>query len=217
VTETAQTDADSGTLADFCDFDLEPTNDGLEGYYWDFPIVLGGKRCVSRGIYHANFTPSKIVKQSLARHLAKRGVRIDDVELKAFSTRPFVKDTVLEGEGWMLVGEAAGIDRSTGEGIAQAIVFGRIAAKHLAASLKTGSRALHEYRKEIFDSVMGRHLLQSAWLAPRVYGKRGKTFQNYLLRSDFARSVAARWYEGQSLGLFTVAQLALGLARHAAL
>ncbi len=215
VTETPQTDADAGTRADLCDFDLEPTLDGVEGYYWDFPIVMDGKRCVSRGIYHANITPSKVVKQSLGRHLAKRGVRIDDVELKPFSTRPFVRDTVLAGDGWLLVGEAAGIDRSTGEGIAQAIVFGRIAAKHLATSLRSGSRAFEGYRSEICDCMMGRHLLQSAWLAPRVYGKRGKPFQNYLLRSDFAREVAARWYEGQTLGLFTVAKLALGLARHA--
>jgi flavin-dependent dehydrogenase len=210
VTETAQTDADDGTATDLCDFDLEPTtHDGLEGYYWDFPIVMDGKRCVSRGIYHANLTPAKHVKKSLARHLKKRSVDIDDVELKPFSTRPFVKDAQIAGDAWMLVGEAAGIDRTTGEGIAQAIVFARIAAKHLV------KKTFDAYGADIANSVMGRHLLQSAWLAPLVYGPRGKPFQDYLLKSDFAREVAARWYEGQTLGLFTVAKLALGLARHA--
>jgi flavin-dependent dehydrogenase len=215
VTETPQTDRDEGTRVDLCDFDLAPTKDGLQGYYWDFPIVMDGKRCVSRGIYHANLTPAKNVKASLERHLAKRGVAIDEVELKPFSTRPFVKTSTVCGDGWVLVGEAAGIDATTGEGIAQAIVFGRVAAKHLAASLASGLRNFEAYRREIFDSVMGRHLLQSAWLAKYVYGKRGLPFQDYLLRSEFAREIAARWYEGQSLGLFTVAKLAVGLARHA--
>lgn len=218
VTETEQKGGDEGTRVDLCDFDLAPTKDGLEGYYWDFPIVMGGKRCVSRGIYHANLTPAKNVKTSLGRHLAKRDIAIDDVELKPFSTRPFVKTSTVCGDGWVLVGEAAGIDATTGEGIAQAIVFGRVASKHLARSLSnngTSSRDFDAYRREIFDSVMGRHLLQSAWLAQYVYGKRGMPFQNYLLRSEFAREIAARWYEGQTIGLFTVARLALGLARHA--
>lgn len=214
VTETKQLDTDEGTKNDLCDFDLAPVRDGLQGYYWDFPIVMNGERCVSRGIYHANLTPAKNVKASLARHLLRRGISMDDVALRPFSTRPFVAETTLAGDGFVLVGEAAGIDRTTGEGIAQAILFGRAAARHLARALEAGSRDLGGYHEQIMRSTMGRHLLQSAWLAPRVYGKRGRVFQDYLLRSPYAREIAARWYEGQVLGPMTVARLALGLARY---
>src|SRR5262249_15220268 len=143
-----------------------------------------------------------------------RGVAMEDVELRAFSTRPFVKETQCAGDGYVLVGEAAGIDRTTGEGIAQAILFARMAAKHLAHALATGPRDFSRYNAEIHESVMGRHLLQSAWLAPRVYGNYSRTFQDYLLKSHFAREMAARWYEGQTLGLLNVFRLAIGLGAH---
>lgn len=212
VTETAQRSGDDGVREGLCDFDFGPTLSGLEGYYWDFPIVLGGERCVSRGIYHANLSPSREVKAVLARHLEQRGLRASDVELKPFSTRPFVRQTALAGDGWVLVGEAAGIDATTGEGIAQAIAFGRVASKHLAAALRTGSRALSAYAGEVRSSVFGRHLLQSARLAPHVYGPRSGAFQELLLRSERARRAAARWYVGQPVGALTLARLAVELA-----
>jgi hypothetical protein len=62
---------------------------------------------------------------------------------------------------------------------------------------------------------MGRHLLQSAFLARFVYGRTGRPLQNYLLRSPYARVCAARWYEGNALEASTIVRLGAGLARHA--
>ncbi len=213
VLETPLLPGDEGPKAGLCDFDLSPSDEGLEGYYWDFPTVIEGAPWVSRGIYHANFTPRKDVKTVLSRALAARGVAIAQVKLKPFSTRPFVARTTLALDALVLVGEAAGIDASTGEGIAQAILFGAIAARHLARATRLGTGDLRGYAADVLRSRVGRHLLQSAWLAPRVYGQRGRMWRGLLARSDFAREAGARWYKGERLTWTAKSRLVAGLVR----
>ena len=109
------------------------------------------------------------------------------------------------------VGEAAGIDHTTGEGIAQAIAMGRIASAHLARALRERRTTFHDYDREIRESVIGRHLLQSAFLARLVYGRFGRPARKYLLRSAYAREQAMRWYCGETLPIANQLTLGLGL------
>ncbi len=213
VLETAPNDRDAGPRAGLCDFDMSPCASGLEGYYWDFPTVIGGASHVSRGIYHANFTRRSDVKEILARALAARGIDMAQVKLKPFSTRPFVASSLLAMERLALVGEAAGIDATTGEGIAQAILFGAIAAHHLARAVRLGRGDLDGYARDVRASRVGRHLLQSAWLARNVYGARGAGWRRFLARSDRARDAGMRWYAGERLTWSVKARLAAGLVR----
>jgi flavin-dependent dehydrogenase len=217
VLDTETTSSDGGVTRGLVDFDLSILDDGLEGYYWDFPTVLEGAAQVSRGIYHANLTrpdaPSgDSVKDVLGRALARRGVDIAKVKLRPFSTRPFVPKSTAWLKGVVLVGEAWGIDQTTGEGIAQAIEMGRIAAIHLADAFRTGSPRFEAYERDVRTSTTGRHLLQSAWLARRVYGRLGHPARRYLLRSSYARAAAMRWYRGEALSMSTQLRLGLGLA-----
>jgi hypothetical protein len=111
------------------------------------------------------------------------------------------------------VGEAAGIDATTGEGIAQAILMGGIAASHLARALRTVRAALGAYPRGVRRAQVGRHLLQSAWLARRVYGPRGASWRSFLARDALAREAGARWYAGDRLGWAFEARLGVRLAR----
>jgi flavin-dependent dehydrogenase len=216
VLDTLPLPADDGPSRGLIDFDLSVLDDGLQGYTWDFPTLIDGARHVSRGIYHANLEPGGEVKASLARALARRGIDIATVKLRPFSTRPFVSDTTLALDGLVLVGEAAGIDRATGEGIGQAIVMGGIAARHLARALRTGGTSFDAYARDVRSSTIGRHMLQSAWLARRVYGGRlGPPARRLLLQSTFARDAAMRWYNGSSLPWSTKLRLGVGLASRA--
>lgn len=216
VLDTPERLSDDGPSRGLIDFDLSVLDDGLQGYTWDFPTILDGERQVSRGIYHANIEPGGEVKAALARALARRGIDMRTVKLRPFSTRPFVRETTLALEGLVLVGEAAGIDRATGEGIGQAIVMGGIAARHLARALRTGGTSFDAYAREVRGSTIGRHMLQSAWLARRVYGGRlGDPARRLLLRSTFARDAAMRWYNGSSLPWSTKVRLGAGLASRA--
>ena len=213
VLETDPGAADVGPRQGLCDFDLGPVASNIDGYYWDFPTVIDGAPAVSRGIYHANLRPSRALKDVLASELGRRGIDIAAVRLKPFSTRPFVEQTVLTAERVVFVGEAAGIDATTGEGIAQAILFGEIAAHHLARALRLGAHVLSGYADAVRASRMGRHLLQSAWLARVVYGRRrGAPFRALLLDDGGARAAGARWYHGGSLSWFEKLRLSLALA-----
>ncbi len=212
VLETDHGAGDVGVAQGLCDFDLGVVDDGLEGYYWDFPTMIGGAPQVSRGIYHANLSPRSDVKAVLARSLALRGVDIERVKLRPFSTRPFVPETVLWLERVVFVGEAAGIDRTTGEGIAQSMEMARIAARHVARALRSGGRTFEPYAREVRGSTVGRHLLQSAWLSKRVYASRlGRPARDFLVESAFARESGARWYRGEPLPLVTQIGLAVAM------
>jgi menaquinone-9 beta-reductase len=212
VAETPLGPRDEGPRAGFCDFDLRVADAGIEGYYWDFPSVVEGAPAVSRGIYHANFTPRSDLKSHLARCFAARGLDIGRVKLKPFSTRPLVRGAPLARRGLALVGEAAGIDATTGEGIAQAILMGSIAAKHLAHALRLGDDRLDAYEAEVLGAAVGRHLLQSARLARHVYGGRGPVWRGFLARDGLALAAGARWYAGERLTWSTKARLGASLA-----
>jgi flavin-dependent dehydrogenase len=214
-TEPAKDGKDDGCARGLVDFDLSVLEDGMQGYYWDFPTIIDGAPAVSRGIYHANLTPSSVVKAALAKALALRGVDIAKVKLKPFSTRPFVPGSQTWVKGLVLVGEAAGIDQTTGEGIAQAIAMGEIAARHLTLAHRAGAVTFDGYAREVRVSTVGRHLLQSAWLAKKVYGDFGFPARRFLLRSTYAREQAMAWYRGETLSIFTQLRLGLGLAASA--
>jgi flavin-dependent dehydrogenase len=216
VLETAPLPSDTGTSRGLIDFDLSILEDGLQGYYWDFPTIIDGSPHVSRGIYHANLAPSSEVKATLARSLARRGIDIAKVKLRPFSTRPYVRGSIIERDGAVLVGEAAGIDQTTGEGIAQAILMGAIAARHLTRALRTGGTSFAAYSREVRVSTMGRHMLQGAWLARRVYSPVGRPARRLLLESTFARDAAMRWYAGESLPWSTKLTLGFSLLRRVA-
>lgn len=219
VLETPLGPCDEGIRRGIVDFDLSIISEGLCGYYWDFPTIKGGIPQVSRGIYHANLyrpegAKGKDVKGALARALWRRGIKIHDVVPRPFSTRPFVSTSVLTHAGVLLVGEAAGIDRTTGEGIAQAIVMGGIAARHLARALRTGGSCFARYSRDVHASTIGRHMLQSAWLARGAYDRAGLPARRLLSKSSFARDAAMRWYRGESLAWSTQLRLGVGLLRH---
>lgn len=221
VLDTPAVPADAGGPArELVDFDLSVLADGVDGYYWDFPTVIDGRAAVCRGIYHANFVrpdmpDGRSLKDVLGRALARRGIDLATVKLRPFSTRPFVPASPTWAPGVVLVGEACGIDRTTGEGIAQALDMGRMAARHLAWACASGDDRFDGYANEVCASITGRHLLQSAWLAPRVLGRRGGPARRYLLRSAFARTAAVRWYRGERLERATIARLGLGLGARA--
>ncbi len=212
VAETPVSSGDGGVRAGLCDFDLRVADDGIEGYYWDFPTLVDGAPGVSRGIYHANFTSRSDLKHHLARALSARGIDIARLRLKPFSTRPLVRSSPLQFERLALVGEAAGIDATTGEGIAQAILMGKIAAEHLAAALRGDDPSLHAYAADVRRSRVGRHLLESAWLARRVYGPRGSSWRGLLAKNALAREAGAIWYTGSPLGWRTKVRLGASLA-----
>jgi len=140
----------------------------LEGYIWIFP------RCghLSVGICGKG-EPAALLRKRLEAYMAGRGISWKDAAfyshlLPSLDSKSW-KENRVAGEGWMAVGDAAGlVDPITGEGLYYAIRSGDLAAKALIAD--TAERTLH-YRKLIRHDFAA-DLEFGSRLAKRVFGGR---------------------------------------------
>ena len=193
---TAQESPESRTM----EFDLGVISEGIEGYYWDFPVIMDGRPAVSRGIYHLNSVPRRDLKQVLCRFLERRDIDPGAVRFKPFSERGYVHGAEISRPGLLLVGEAAGIDPITGEGIAHALVYAQVAAGVVAEAFQSGHFHFEQYAPLVRSTLMARHLRQSAALVSRVYGGQGARWASFLVQHEKVVAACARWYEGRPLG-----------------
>lgn len=204
-------------LSHTMEFDLGVVAEGIEGYYWDFPILLNGQHAVSRGIYHMNTHARKDLKQVLGRFLSRRGIDPEGVRYKPFSERGYAHGAEIARHGILLVGEAAGIDAVTGEGIAHAVVYARVAAEVVSRGLQCNELHFQQYGPLLRSTLMARHLKQSSALAPWVYGKQGPYWASFLASRENVVAACAKWYEGRPLSVGEMAriggQLAVALSR----
>ena len=119
----------------------------LEGYIWIFP------RCghLSIGICGKG-EPASALRKRLENWMAERGISWKDGTfyshlLPALETRSWKQNRV-SGEGWMAVGDAAGlVDPITGEGIYYAMRSGDLAARTLLDDTLSVTGRAEEYRR----------------------------------------------------------------------
>ncbi|NOU34499.1 MAG: NAD(P)/FAD-dependent oxidoreductase [Polyangiaceae bacterium] len=133
--------------ADAVHFDL--ADPSFAGYFWDFPTPIEGRIHASRGVYVVKAPGDTVDLDALLdARLRRMGLRLADHPKKRYGERGFPLEGPLSDARTMLVGEAAGIDPVTGEGIAQAIEYGVLAGDFLAAGhpLRTWTAALRASR-----------------------------------------------------------------------
>lgn len=148
-TEPVATDLPRDTLL----FDASVPD--MKGYAWDFPTLVEGQAKVCRGVYVLTSEKQDNVRGRLAAYLAARGLSIDNVRIKPFGERGLDPREALSRPHLLLVGEAAGIDIATGEGIAQAIHYGAIAAPEITAALDSGDLRFRGWRRRVLASGLG--------------------------------------------------------------
>jgi len=211
-------ETDDGVLT----FDLSCLEERVLGYYWDFPTVIDGVPAVSRGIYHLNPRPTPpggepvALREVLRGFLARRGWDLDALRLKAFSERGWSTTGEIARPGVVLAGEAAGVDPVSGEGIAQALVLGGVAARAVVDGFARGDVSFSDYARAARGSFAGRHLGQAARIVGHVYGPSAAFWARFLVREPLAMQTGLRWYRGERLGLATKARLAARLLAAAA-
>jgi geranylgeranyl reductase family protein len=140
----------------------------LEGYIWVFP------RCghLSIGICGKG-EPASALRKRLELYMAERGISWKGASfyshlLPALETRSW-KSNRVAGEGWMAVGDAAGlVDPITGEGLYYAIRSGDLAA---GALLKAGADAAAQYSR-LLRRDFAADLELGSRLAKRFFGGR---------------------------------------------
>jgi flavin-dependent dehydrogenase len=165
-TETHETDQPRDTIV----FDY--TMQDLQGYAWDFPTIVGGNPLMCRGAYVIYNLGPDSPKQRIARYLADRGMDLASYKLKQFAERGFEPGVELAMPRVLLVGEAAGIDIATGEGIGQAIEYGSLAGPYLASALADDNLRFSSWTKHINSRHLGwqmkiRHTCYRAFYSER--------------------------------------------------
>src|SRR5262245_4149766 len=121
----------------------------LEGYIWVFP------RCGHRSVgICGKGEPAASLRKRLERFMEERGIqwkggRFYSHLLPALDTKSW-KSNRVAGEGWMAVGDAAGlVDPITGEGLYYAMRSGDLAAKSLLAEVGGLAERIAHYRKAL--------------------------------------------------------------------
>jgi len=200
-TEPVATDLERDVLL----FDLSDRS--YPGYYWDFPTLVDGRPMVCRGVYYlksASTEPIEI-EDVLARELAMRGLDLGVYAKRRYAERGFDPRAPVSVPRVLLVGEAAGVDPVTGEGIAQAIQFGSFAGRYLAERIRARDFRFSDSMQRVHGASVGRDLRVRCAALALAYGKRRPAIERFLLDTpDFVRVglqhfAGRRWSRGSAL------------------
>jgi flavin-dependent dehydrogenase len=201
----------------------------LPGYAWDFPTLVDGRPLVCRGVYRLKLEGDPIddvpdVSVFLSGRLRARGIDLSRCTNKRYAERGFESTGCLARGALMLVGEAAGIDPVTGEGIAQAIEYGVLAGRFLARNLASNSSApfVEGWQDEVGSSRLAHDLRIRTRLVRLFYGPSRARMERFLTETSDALHVgcqhfAAQPYDGprlvEALARFAAHLLGLGIDR----
>lgn len=159
-------------------FDFSPTNDGIQGYYWDFPSFKDGRAYMNRGVFDSRVLPEAprgSLPEALDKQLKLRQRDLSQHKLQGHPERWFSPRGRYSAPHILLVGDAAGVEPLLGEGIAWALMYGPLAARALAQALATGDLSFAGYDDALRSSSLGRQLSLRTRLARFCY-KRDRRF-----------------------------------------
>ncbi len=153
-------------------FDFTPMDDGLQGYYWDFPSFIKGQAFMNRGLFDSRARPEKAkadLKEILAGEMAERDRRLDDYELKGHPIRWWSSDGRFAQPRVILVGDAAGADPLMGEGISFALGYGIPASEAIRDAFARGDFSFDSYADRLKQHPLFVQLRTRTRLARFVY------------------------------------------------
>jgi flavin-dependent dehydrogenase len=194
-TESLPTDAPRDTIT----FDFSARD--LRGYAWDFPTVVDNRPLVCRGAYviHAPSNGQDSPKRRIADYLTSRGLELDRYKLKQYAERGFDPGTEIARPRVLLVGEAAGIDIATGEGIAQAIEYGYVAGPYLAKAFERDDFGFGGWRTHLEGRHLGWQLRVRHLYYQVFYGERRDLVERLLPRMRSVVNIAVQDFAGKPL------------------
>ena len=163
-----------------------------DGYAWDFPTLVDGELMVCRGVYQLGRGPD--VAALLSERLRQRGFDPATFSFKRFAERGLSLYQPIGVERAMLVGEAAGIDPVLGEGIPQAILYGRAAGRYLARS---GDFRLIGYRSALRSARVGIDLRIRSAATRWVYGRTRPTIERWVTSSRDLAHAGMTYFAGR--------------------
>jgi len=189
----------------------------LPGYYWDFPTLVDGREMMVRGVYllRIGSNPSAVEIQTyLEQELRARGLELSRYRKKRYAELAFDFHVPVSRPGVLLVGESAGIDPMTGEGIAQAIQYGAVAGGYLARKLRDRDTGFEDWEAEIRRTMIGRDLYVRTWAVPIFYGPNRPKMEAFVLQTPELVQLGMQHFAGKRWSRGYMARTAFRAARH---
>jgi menaquinone-9 beta-reductase len=213
-TEAASGDRDRSLLV------FDASDRSLSGYAWDFPTIVDGRPLVCRGVYRLKIDgevdgDGADVATKLDARLRAQGIDPGACKNKRYAERGFEPGARVAGGALMLVGEAAGIDPVTGEGIAQAIEYGALAGRFLAERLDgQGAVAVDDWGDALARSRLARDLRIRTRFVRLFYGPDRAEVEQFLTASPDPLHVGCQHFAAQPYDWLKVGEvIAIGAAR----
>ena len=196
-------------------YDFTPMLRDVRGYLWVFPVV-GGKINVGIMHYPAFRASGPALIEQLRVGLAELGIELPAKAAHGWPVWGYDPRAPVSAPRLLTVGDAAGIDALTGEGIAVAMEQAQIAGDLIARGLAGGDLGFAGYRRALRRAVVGRELALDRWLARLLYQK-GDGWRHWmslvLFDPDVLEMYAAR-VSGSEVLADQKARLYGALARH---
>jgi len=174
------------------DFDTQDLN----GYAWDFPTLVDGVPKVCRGAYVIRTMGPDDVRKRIATYLTERGLDPTRYRHKQFAERGWEPGAEIASPRVLLVGEAAGIDIATGEGIGQAIEYGSVAGPYLARAFGSDVLRFSDWRQTVHSHHLGRQLRIRHAAYRWFYGPRRPTVERVMPQLPAMFQVAIEDFAG---------------------
>ncbi len=205
-------EADTEPIASDLDRDLlhfEAADHSFPGYCWDFPTIVRGRAMVCRGAYVLRTGPRSTDPAAvLDAHLARRGIDATSVHHKRYAERGYARTSVLGQPGLLLVGEAAGVDPITGEGIPQALGIGELAGRYLAESWEARDWRFEDWTQQVHAARMGLDLALREAIAPRFYGPDREWLERLMFERPWFLRCGVEFFAGRKVPKRDLARLA---------
>ena len=158
------------SLAERMVYDFSAMHDGLRGYVWLFPAP-GGRLNVGAMHYPSRKLSGAAIEQRLRAALVRYGVTLP-AGARGWPAWRYRPAAAVAAPHVLCVGDAAGIDALTGEGIAVGLEHGPIAAAAIAAALAPATSASRVTAPRVARAVVGRELALDGRLAAMLYAPR---------------------------------------------
>jgi menaquinone-9 beta-reductase len=201
-------------LEDRMIYDFSPMDEGLRGYVWLFPVAGG---LVNVGAMH---TPTgalsgAAIEAVLRRTLARHGVVLAD-GARGWPAWRYRRRARIAAPHVLCVGDAAGIDALTGEGIAVGLEHAPIAARAIAHALAFGDFTFAGYGRDVRHAVVGRELALDGGLATLLYTRRAfRLWLSLVMFDEEVQRLYAARVSGSEILADRKRDLFAALGRHA--
>jgi flavin-dependent dehydrogenase len=141
--------------------EFTPASQGLQGYAWKFPSLVGGRPYFNIGVYDSRVVhsrPKADLREILQDSMATWGEMPGEAHLAGHPICWFNPHAQFATRGMLLVGDAAGVDPLFGEGIAPSLAYGSVAAQAIRQAFVNGDFSFWDYRQHVLNSRVGKYL-----------------------------------------------------------